>query len=528
MRIDYDVIIVGGGPVGVALSIELGMRGISVAVIEKYREPQPIPKGQNLTQRTLEHFYFWGIEDQLRAARTMPRDYPIGGMTCYGTLISDYAFAWLKRELVRPFYFTDNERLPQYATERVLREKMSTLSTVDAFFGFSAETVSQAETSATVIAKERNGKRLLELSAEYLVGCDGSRSIVREQAGIAQTLSDHDKRMVLLVFRSAELHTQVAQRYPNKSFFKVLHPDYGGYWRFFGRVDPHSWFFHCPVPVGTTRSNTDFEALLQEAAGVRFSAEIEHVGFWDLRFAVADTYRNGRIFIAGDACHSHPPYGGYGINMGFEDARNLGWKLAATLQGWGNEALLDSYSGERQPIFATLAEQFIARSIEVDRKFVSTYNPVLDKPVFEKAWQSKQAGARDNVDKFEPNYEGSSIVAGNAGAVSSAVGQHQFAARPGHHLAPQPLSTGKNVFEALRNGFTLLAFDVPNATVAVFEKAAAQLQLPLTVVQDSYADERLQYDAQLLLVRPDHFVAWVSDAAMTLNPSAILSKAIGN
>ena len=539
----YQVIIVGGGPVGVALSIELGLRGISVAVVEKYHEPQPIPKGQNLAQRTLEHFHFWGIEDELRAARTMPRGFPIGGMTAYGTLISDYSFPWLNRGLVKDFYFTANERLPQYATERVLRQKMATLPTVDAYFGFSAETVTQTDSGVIVEAKNHRSKKGLRaggweeeeirLSAEYVIGCDGSRSVVREQAGIEQTLSDHDKRMVLLVFRSAELHEHVAQHYPGKSFFKVLHPDYDGYWRFFGRVDPHSWFFHCPVPLDTTRENTDFEALLCEAAGVRFSAEIEHVGFWDLRFAVANTYRKGRIFIAGDACHSHPPYGGYGINMGFEDARNLGWKLAATLRGWGSETLLDSYSSERQPVFASLAEQFIARSIAVDGTFVSTFNPNIDKAAFETAWQQEQASASKDVDKYEPNYEGSPIVAGPQNGICSAIGQHQFAARAGHHLAPQLLSSGQSVFEQLGRGFTLLAFGVADEQVEAFAAAAHTLSLPLTIIRDNYADERLRYEAQLILVRPDHFVAWVGKSDTNLHSNSdedhdsILANAIG-
>lgn len=521
----YQVVIVGGGPVGVGLAIELGLRGISLAVVEKYHAPQLIPKGQNLTQRTLEHFYFWGIETELRAARTMPRDFPIGGMTCYGTLLSEYAFPWLKRELVRPFYFTDNERLPQYATERVLRDKMATLPNVDAYFGFAAETVTQTESAAHVVAKARGGNEALALSADYVVGCDGSRSVVRQQAGLEQTLSDHDKLMVLLVFRSAELHELVSERYPGKSFFKVLHPDYEGYWRFFGRVDPHSWFFHCPVPATTTRDNTNFAALIQEAAGAEFNVELEHVGFWDLRFAVANSYRQDRIFIAGDACHSHPPYGGYGINMGFEDARNLGWKLAATLQGWGSETLLDSYSDERQPVFASLAEHFIARSINVDRQFVATYNPAINQAAFEHAWQNEQTQASKNVDKFEPNYEGSKIIADAQNKTSSAIGQHQFAARAGHHLAPQPLSSGQNVYEQFGDGFTLLAFGASDEQVTAFEAAADENGLPLTVVRDRYLDERQQYKSRLILVRPDQFVAWAGDAAD--NPLTILFEATG-
>src|SRR5687768_18561623 len=116
-----QVIIVGGGPFCMGLAIDLGQRGIRCVVVERYTSPQPIPKGQNLTQRTLEHFYFWGIEQDLRAARTIPKEYGIGGLTAYGTLLSDYTYDWMQRELVRPYYFTDNERLPQYTTEAVLR-----------------------------------------------------------------------------------------------------------------------------------------------------------------------------------------------------------------------------------------------------------------------------------------------------------------------------------------------------------------------------------------------------------------------
>ena len=107
----YDVVIVGGGPVGLGLAIELGQRGVDVAVIEKSSTLHNIPKGQNLTQRTMEHFQSWGIEKELRQARVVPKDYAIGGMTSYETLLSGYHYDWLQRDLVRPFYNTENERL---------------------------------------------------------------------------------------------------------------------------------------------------------------------------------------------------------------------------------------------------------------------------------------------------------------------------------------------------------------------------------------------------------------------------------
>src|SRR5262245_53198384 len=126
-----QVVIIGAGPVGLGLAIELGQRKIRCIVVERHCSPQRIPKGQNLTQRTMEHFHFWGVEQQVRAARVIPREYGIGGLTAYGTLLGSYTYDWLQRELVRPFYFADNERLPQYATEGVLRARLADLAGVD-------------------------------------------------------------------------------------------------------------------------------------------------------------------------------------------------------------------------------------------------------------------------------------------------------------------------------------------------------------------------------------------------------------
>ena len=104
MEESTQVLIVGGGPVGMGLAIELGQRGIRCTVVERYRELHHVPKGQNLTQRSMEHFHFWGAEQALRAARTIPPEYGIGGLTAYGTLLGDYSYDWLQRDLVRPYY----------------------------------------------------------------------------------------------------------------------------------------------------------------------------------------------------------------------------------------------------------------------------------------------------------------------------------------------------------------------------------------------------------------------------------------
>ncbi len=525
-REDTQVIIVGGGPVGMGLAIELGQRGIHCVVVERYTSPQPIPKGQNLTQRTVEHFYFWGAEKALRAARTIPREYGIGGLTAYGTLLGGYTYDWLQRELVRPFYFTDNERLPQYATEAVLRQRAAEIPEVITLYGWNAEEINQDHDGVHVVITKRKQDDRRVLHAQYVVGCDGSRSLVREQSGISQTRSDHDRLMVLLVFRSKGLH-QLLERFPGKSYYNVLDPELKGYWKFFGRVDlGTTWFFHAPVPLGTTKDNLDFRQYLHSAVGAEFDVEFEHIGFWELRVATADAYRKGRIFIAGDAAHSHPPYGGYGINTGLEDAVNLGWKLAATLQGWAGSGLLDSYDEERRPVFQSTAQDFIERAIAADRQFLDTFNPNRDRSTFEREWQARSSGAKAEVNAFEPNYRGSSIVWGDLGSGCSALGSHSFIARAGHHLAPLLLSSGRNVFEDLDQGFSLLGLDVHESALEAFEIAAKRLRVPLKIIRDTCNGGREHYQAKLILIRPDQFVAWASSDSGA-DRAEVLRRAIG-
>jgi hypothetical protein len=280
------------------------------------------------------------------------------------------------------------------------------------------------------------------------------------------------------------------------------------------------------VPPGTTKDNMDFRRLLHSAVGAEFELEFQHIGFWDLRFAIADAYRNERIFIAGDAAHSHPPYGGYGINTGFEDAANLGWKLAAELEGWAGPGLLGSYGEERRAVFESTARDFIEKAIVEDREFLETFDPQRDRAAFEQRWRERQTGARAEVNAFEPHYEGSSIVWGPAGGRSSAVGSHAMAARAGHHLTPQLLSSGRDVFEELGDGFTLLAIGADKAVVTAFEEAARSMRVPLTILEDSRDGGRERYDARLVLARPDQFVAWTSNED-DADPASVLRKAIG-
>lgn len=522
---EFDVVIVGGGPVGVGLAVDLGLRGISCVVIERRTEVSDIPKGQGLNQRTLEHFYRWGIADELRAARTADdHANKVSMLTIYKDLTNEFWYEPPGAEIVQDYYFQRAQRLPQYRTESVLRRRLTDVPNVRDYFGWTATGFTESAEGVEVVV-ERDGATE-SLVGKYLVGCDGGHSLVRDHSSIELRGTNFDQVMALVVFRSRELN-EALKRMPGHVTYRVLHPDLAGYWMFFGRVDSsEEWFFHSPVPSGVDPATLDYAQLLRRAAGFDFRCDIEHVGLWDLRVRVAQSYRSGRVFIAGDSAHTHPPYGGFGLNTGFEDAVNLGWKLSAVLEGWGGEALLDSYTTERRAIFHDIGENIIAAGIRRVREVLSTYRPEDDRTAFERAFGEMAFRDGREMHGIEPQYEGSPIVFGPSGGVSDVRGEHTFAALPGHHLAPRELSSGRNAFEELGGGFTLLAFDRTDRQIEAFTAAAAKREIPLTVVRDSYADDRTAYGSRLVLVRPDQFVAWVGNEPPT-NPDKVLAKVTG-
>ena len=524
-RIQTSVIVVGGGPVGLGLAASLGKAGIPCVVLEPRNEPAPIPKGQNLTARSVEHFYYWGCADELRAASLLPAEFPIGGITAYENLAGPYWYAPAGRETVADFYFQRHQRLPQYQTESVLRARVRSLEPVTALFGWSATGVRRSDDGVRVTALREPGGERCEVEGAYVVGCDGARSMVREQAGIPSAGADFNQRMVLAVFRSRDLSARL-ERFPPRTTYRVLHPELKGYWRFFGRVDPaETWFFHAPVPEDTTAATLDAHALIERATGFPTACEFEHVGFWDLRVNVAGSYQRGRAFIAGDAAHSHPPYGGYGLNTGLEDAVNLGWKLAAVLRGWGGPALLDSYTAERRPVFVGTG-QAITDGIADDRAFLARYSPQRERAEFEHAWSGLTSG-ETAPPSYEPHYEGSPIVWGAPDAACGVRGKHTFEARAGHHLAPAPLSSGRDVFEELGPGYTLVALTEDRQPGRAFQAAAQELGLPMRVVTDTFEEPRTACKHRLILVRPDQYVAWTGDDAPA-SALGVLRRVAGN
>ena len=520
-----DVAIAGAGPVGMGLALDLALQGKSVVIFEKAETLHHIPKGQSLTQRTGEHFRRWGISKAVREISPIPPSFGNAGVITYGKILSDYHYDWFQRARVRPYYFTDNERLPQYLLEQVLRERVAEFPNISLHTGATVTALHQDADGAALTAVDSVGQDSAQVHASFVVGCDGARSVVRDLAGITQSTDHQGPKMVLLVFRSTVLDELLKSKYPGKTIFNVMNPDLGGYWQFLGRVNLQGgWFYHAPVPDDTTRDNFDFRAYLHSVVGQSFDLEFEHIGFWDLRISMADSYRQRRVFIAGDAAHSHPPYGGYGVNTGFEDISNLSWKLVASLNGWAGPHLLDSYTSERLPVFRSTSQDFIARMIQDFGAFCAQHNPQLDQVDFDSAWQQRVEADDVDVTEYRPHYCGSPLVTGSEGS-PGARGRHSSQAQPGQHLAPQDLPDGSDLWDQLGEAFVLLEFQQDRRQADAFVRAAVALNMPLRVCHQPSDALRKAYGAERVLVRPDLFVAWTSNTPC--NAQEVLQRASG-
>ena len=465
----YQVVIVGGGPVGVGLAVDLGLRGVSCVVVEKRTALSSIPKGQGLSQRTLEHCWFWGVADEIRAARVMPADHAIGQVTTYRDLTSDFWHAPPARELVAPYYFQTNERLPQYRTEEVLRNRAwPTLPGVDSLWGWAATEVEQDDDGVRVTV-EQDGERARPRGR--LRGRLRRRALAGARAGRHRAPRHRLRR----AGRARRLPLQGAARVPGAlprpldlprhaprpaGLLDVLRPGR----RRRGVLLPR------PRAAGarrSTRSTSPGCCTARPASSS--SARVDHVGFWDLRVQVA-TPLPRRAGLHRRRRRAHPPAlrrlraqqrpRGRGQPR-LEAGRRRCRAGAAT-------RCSESYGLERQPIFRDVGEDIIGGWIRDDRAFLERYSPEIDREEFARQFEEQTKGFGRRLRDFEPHYEGSPVVLGPPGAVSSAHGEHTFEARVGHHLPPQQLSTGRNVFEELGDGFTLLAFDADDAAVEAF------------------------------------------------------------
>ena len=343
------VVIVGSGPAGLAAAIELGSRGVACTLVERQQRAGHAPRAKTTHTRTREHLRRWGIADKLAAASPFGVDYPshvVYVTRLGGKLIHRFEHALQCSPERDERYSEHGQWIPQYKLEQVLREHALSLPGVDIVFGREVVGFDERSDGLAVRVRDVDADAVEEIAADYLIGADGARSAVRDAIGATMEGNYGLSRNYNTIFRAPGL----AEAHPHGPgiMFVQVNDDAPG---LIGPMDaPDLWYF-MPTGLAPGVSYTDDEAVeaIRRSTGIDLPYEILSSDEWVASRLLADRSRRGRVFLTGDACHLHPPFGGFGMNMGVADSVDLGWKIAAVLEGWGGPALLDSYEVERRP-----------------------------------------------------------------------------------------------------------------------------------------------------------------------------------
>jgi 2-polyprenyl-6-methoxyphenol hydroxylase-like FAD-dependent oxidoreductase len=528
-----DVIIVGAGPVGLALAIELGQRNISCVILEKNERVGYAPRAKTTNARTREHFRRWGIAQNLRKASPLGMDYPSNVVFC--TRLSGFELMRFENAFYcapgrNPLYSEHSQWIPQYTVEEVMRSHVSTLPSVQMLFNTEVLQVSQQADQVQLVAHTKSNQSTFQLASKFLIGADGSKSKIREEIGAKMEGIHGLSKNYNIVFKAPGL--EKAHLLGPAIMYWQVNPDAPG---LIGPMDQDKWFF---MPTGVPKeakfdisSSTE---LIKKSTGINLPYEVLSSDEWVASRLIATTYQNRRIFLAGDACHLHPPFGGYGMNMGIADAVDLGWKIAANLQGWGGPLLLDSYEIERRQVHdLVMNEAVVNHGVLGNQLWVDG----LEDQTIAGAELRKQVGQRIEITKLREfstlgiilgyRYEHSPVI----------VDDHQSyppidfinyvpSSRPGC-LAPHAwMHDGSSLYDHFGMGYTLICFNKDSIYIYEFLQLAQQMGIPFKMVSPIEPGISQLYQKQLTIIRPDQHIAWQGDD-LPKNPQMLLKHITG-
>ena len=517
------VLIVGAGPVGLALAGDLGWRGVPCTLIEKTAGVVEHPKMDLIGVRTMEFCRRWGIADWVRDA-PYPGDYPqdyIWLTSLTGFELGREPFPGRAFEACPPQSPQKRERVPQDMFDPIIKRFATSFDHVD--LQNNTELVSFEEKSERVRATVRDvlTGETRTIEADYLVGTDGGASTVREQLGIGMSGTP-----------ALTYTTNVIFRCPN---FPSLHDKGLGY-RFIFIGPEGTWLtivainggdrFRMSI-VGTpdkvTHSEDDIRAALRRAMGKDFDYEILSVLRWVRRELVADRYGTDRVFLAGDSVHLTSPTGALGMNTGMQDAVDLGWKLEAVIRGWGGANLLKTYEIERKPV----AIRNVSASTKNLKRMLEPRNRKPPPEIFEPGPQGDAARKAYgewytelmrhewfmNGYHLGYRYDGSPIVWPDGTPAPPLEGTtYTQIARPGARAPHVWLPDGRSTLDLYGRAFVLLRLSSNAPAAGGLQRAAAEAGVPLAVVTLDLPEVLKAYERRLVLVRPDGHVAWRDDA----------------
>jgi 2-polyprenyl-6-methoxyphenol hydroxylase-like FAD-dependent oxidoreductase len=518
---DTPILIVGGGPVGLALAGDLGWRGVECLLIEQSDGSIYQPRMDLVGIRTMEFCRRWGLVGAVEAS-PYPRDLPQDNV--YVTSLTGYELgrermATLDAAKAPPESPQRRERCPQNMFDPILRNFAAAQKSITLCYRTRLISFNQDADGVTAeVGDAATGERG-RIRAHYLVGCDGGRSLVRETLGIPMVGTAALTYTTNVIFRCPDL---VALHDKGRAYrFIILGPE--GTWSTIVAINgTDQWRFSIIGGSEPREHSTDeIHQLIRRAVGRDFDFEILTVMPWVRRELVAERYAAGRAFLAGDSAHMLSPTGAFGMNTGIQDAVDLSWKLAAVRQGWGGPYLLDSYDAERRPI----GHRNVREAAANFRRMTSPRpGPMLLDPTLAgDAFRQKLGAEFSAIMRHEwftlgvhlgYHYDNSPICwPDGTAATPDDPNRYVPTTRPGSRAPHVWLAPGKSTLDLFGRDLALLGFGADGSDVAKLLQAAQAREVPITFTEIDHAEAAQLYERKLVLVRPDGHVAWRGDRA---------------
>ena len=540
MEIEHTpVLIVGGGMVGLTLAVELGTWGVDCILINNGPATATHPQGNSLNSRTMEHYRRLGLAEEIRAAG-LPEDHATD--VVYVTRFAGWELARLPmpsttQKLSVPEHTAATpepiHRANFFYIEPILKRRAEALPSVVLRFGHRLIDFEQDDDGVHATVERLSDGHRFELRCDWLVGCDGARSTVRQALGIGYGGKGGEDETFM---RGRMLSTYV--RAPKLLNIMTCAPSWH-YWTVnedarssIATLDAKGEYVVLTrMPPGEDETTVNATAHFLATVGADIPVEVLSVKAWMAGLAlVADRYQAGRVLMAGDSVHLFTPTGGFGMNTGVDDTANLAWKLAGAVQGWAPPSLLDTYEAERRPIGI--------RNTSMSHRFASAVAGLeipdeLEDETEDGAAARARIGAhlatfteefRSLGIQLGARYDGSTLIhSDGAEPPEDSPFEYVPSSVPGGRAPHAWLADGEALSDRFALGFTLLNLsgeDVPG-------NIAGTSSIPCTVVRIDDAKVREQYARNFALIRPDHHVAWRGDTLPDDFP-VVLSRAAGH
>lgn len=529
------VLIVGGGPIGLALAAELSLFGAKALLVDE----QPNQHGDVqvgsakmivVSMRTVEFCRQLGLASAVRDWG-FPLDH--GMDSVFVTSMQGWELGRVPTPTLKaqPHSAHSPERdrpCPQTWFDPILRNYVRQAGTVELRASTRLMDLVQDEHAVTATIVDTNDGTSSQVRADFVIGCDGYHSTVREQLGIVARGEPHLDLSMSVYVRIPSL----VSHHDKGDAYRYIAVDWQrGPWAVLTSIDGHDLYRLQLVGANDIDVREhDLDEVMVRLLGDDVPYVIEDVSMWERKMTVADRFADGRIFLAGDAAHAHPPNGGLGMNTGIPDAWSLGWQLAAQQQGWGARTLLDAYDIERRPACSRAARESLNN---YHRLVDGTWGMDIEGP--DKHQEREDIGKRlveQNVRAWNPVgihlgylYHPSPVIVDDGSTVpeDDAYG-YAPTARPGARAPHLWLEDGSSILDRFGPWFTLLNFGSDEAEDVA--RAAAERSVPLRVERVSDVAAAELYERKLVLVRPDGHVAWRDDHAPA-DPLALIDVVRG-